>query len=83
MNLLECTKVNTFFEFTKQNDEIFKKKLFLSVNSRPSHRSTSVLHLLAVFGAHVSPSTGLGSGNFRFGIQTLVMRCSALFLVGA
>jgi len=32
MNLLECTKVNTFFEFTKQNDEIFKKKLFVFVN---------------------------------------------------
>ena len=28
MNLLECTKVNTFFEFTKQNGKIFKKKLF-------------------------------------------------------
>ena len=28
MNLLECTKVNTFFEFTKQNAKIFKKKLF-------------------------------------------------------
>ena len=28
MNLLECTKVNTFLEFTKQNAKIFKKKLF-------------------------------------------------------
>ena len=33
MNLLECTKVNTFFEFTKQNGEIFKKKLFVFVNA--------------------------------------------------
>ena len=33
MNLLECTKVNTFFEFTKQNDKIFKKKLFSFVNA--------------------------------------------------
>ena len=32
MNLLECTKVNTFFEFTKQNGKIFKKKLFVFVN---------------------------------------------------
>ena len=33
MNLLECTKVNTFFEFTKQNEKIFKKKLFIFVNA--------------------------------------------------
>ena len=33
MNLLECTKVNTFFEFTKQNEKIFKKKLFVFVNA--------------------------------------------------
>jgi hypothetical protein len=32
MNLLECTKVNTFFEFTKLNEKIFKKKLFVFVN---------------------------------------------------
>lgn len=32
MNLLECTKVSTFFGFTKQNEKIFKKKLFRSVN---------------------------------------------------
>jgi len=31
--LLESTKVNTFFEFTKGNEKIFKKKLFLFVNS--------------------------------------------------
>ncbi len=28
MNLLECTKVNTILEFTKENAKIFKKKLF-------------------------------------------------------
>ena len=33
MNLLECTKVNTFFEFTKQNKKIFKKK-FISFCKR-------------------------------------------------
>lgn len=33
MNLLECTKVETFFEFTKQNEKIFKKKLFDFVNA--------------------------------------------------
>ena len=30
--LLESTKVNRFFGFTKQNEEIFKKKLFVFVN---------------------------------------------------
>ena len=34
MNLLECTKVNTFFEFTKQNEKIFKKKLLTFVNDQ-------------------------------------------------
>jgi len=34
MNLLECTKVSVFFGFTKQNEQIFKKKLFLFVNRR-------------------------------------------------
>jgi len=28
MNLLETTKVNTFWGFTKENKQIFKKKLF-------------------------------------------------------
>jgi len=30
--LLECTKVETILEFTKQNRKIFKKKLFVFVN---------------------------------------------------
>jgi len=31
--LLECTKVGTILEFTKQNPKIFKKKLFVFVNA--------------------------------------------------
>ena len=40
MNLLECTKVNTFFEFTKQNKKIFKKKLFSFVNGTENDLKT-------------------------------------------
>ena len=45
MNLLECTKVNTFFEFTKQNEKIFKKKLFSFVNGVFFNRGFSRSHL--------------------------------------
>ena len=41
MNLLECTKVITFFKFTKQNAEIFKKKLFIFVNGSFLYRIPS------------------------------------------
>jgi len=54
MNLLGCAKVNTFSEFTKQNENIFKKKLFVFVNGP--------FRVLTAFEACDCSRSGIGIG---------------------